>query len=402
MKRKIDINFLAKENIKQKRIRSIGLMLLVGMLAFTLFISTFMVLSLKGGMDSLNSRLGADILIVPEGYEGDIEGAILNGSPSNFYMKSDLVEKVSGVSGVKNASPQVYVATLSLSCCSMPTQIVGVDFNSDFIIKSWVENSIKIPLKDGEIIVGNNIYTNQGESLKFFEHEYTVAGKLGKTGFGFDDTIFTTIDEAKKMVRYASEISNTQLTTDNKLISNILVKLEDNANPREVYVNLQKELSGQGVKAMMSQEIMSEVQSKISNLSVYIYVLVAIVWLLAFILLNIVFSMNLNERKKEYGILRIIGATKKMLKQLCILESLYISIIGAVGGISISLIVCWLFNSSISESIEMPFLAPDIYVIASISLLTLIMSSIIGPLASLKTINTINKKELALIIKDND
>ena len=402
MSKKINISFLAKENIKQKRTRSIGLILLVCMLSFTLFISTFMVLSLKRGMDSLKNRLGADILIVPEGYEGEIEGAILNGKPSNFYIQNDLVEKIRNISGVKEATPQVYIATLSLSCCSMPTQVIGVDFESDFVIKSWVESSANISLKEGEILVGSNNYFNTGDSLSLFDHKYKIAGKLGKTGSGFDDTIFTTIGEAKKMVGYASEILETPLTTDDKLISNILVKLDNSANPKQAYVNIQKELYGQGVKLMLSQEIMSEVQGKINSLNIYIYILVTIVWILAFILLTIVFSMNLNERKKEYGILRIIGATKKNLKQLCILESLYISFIGAISGVVTSLIVCWIFNSNIGKSIEMPFVSPSVSTVVIIGLFTLAISSLIGPLASLKTVNTINKQELALITKDNN
>lgn len=402
MSKKIDISFLAKQNIRQKKNRSIGLILLVGILSFTLFISTFMVLSLKGGMNSLKDRLGADILIVPEGYEGEIEGAILSGQPSSFYMKSDLVEGVKNVQGVKEASPQVYIATLSLDCCSLPTQIVGVDFKSDFVIKAWAEKNIKLPIKEGEIIVGSDVFQNTGDSLTFFNHKYEVAGKLGKTGFGFDRTIFTTIEEAKKMVTYASEISQTQLTTDDKLISNILVKLEDNANPREVYVKLSKEISWQGVKPMLSQEIMSGIQGKISSLRVYIYILVIVVWLLSFILLNIVFTMNLNERKREYGTLRIIGVTKKKLSQMCILEATYISVTGAISGIAISALICWIFDSNISKAMGMPFVTPSVSMIIIIGLLTLVMASIIGPLASLKTINTINKKELALIIKDND
>ena len=52
---------LAKKNIENKKARSITLILLVGILTFILFMSSFIIFSLKNGMKSLSDRMGADI-----------------------------------------------------------------------------------------------------------------------------------------------------------------------------------------------------------------------------------------------------------------------------------------------------------------------------------------------------
>lgn len=120
-------------------------------------------------MNNLSNRLGADIIIVPEGYKANIESVLLKGEPSEFYLPNDTLEKIKKIEGIESATPQLYVATLSASCCSYPVQIIGIDYDSDFLIKPWLQKTLKRELKDGEVIVGNHIVGEKIQRLNFLK-----------------------------------------------------------------------------------------------------------------------------------------------------------------------------------------------------------------------------------------
>lgn len=67
------------------------------------------------------------------------------------------MEKVKNTEGIEEVTPQLYVATLSASCCSYPVQIIGIDYETDFLIKPWLQKTLNRDLKDDEAIIGNHI-----------------------------------------------------------------------------------------------------------------------------------------------------------------------------------------------------------------------------------------------------
>ena len=94
----------------------------------------------RGAGDSLRltqERLGADIVVVPEGSEQKVEGALLMGSPIKVWMPYGNVQKIAAVPGVQAASPQLYLESLSnASCCSVSNMfMVAYDPNTDFTIQ---------------------------------------------------------------------------------------------------------------------------------------------------------------------------------------------------------------------------------------------------------------------------
>lgn len=93
-----------------------------------------------------------------------LEGALLGGEPSAFYFKSDISEKINNVEGVDKVSPQVYIASLSASCCSFPVQVIGIDFESDFFVTPWLQGQVD-DLESGEVLVGANIFGEKGDQI---------------------------------------------------------------------------------------------------------------------------------------------------------------------------------------------------------------------------------------------
>ncbi len=198
---RLDTLGLAKKNIKNKASRAYPMILLTTILCFVIFLSSFLIISLKNGISSLANRMGADIIVVPEGYDSKITGAILRGEPNSFFFDKSVAERVSKIEGVEKVSPQLYLATLSAGCCSFPIQIIGVDLKDDFIVGAWLTSRIDNKLADNEVIAGYNIQGNHNSEVKFFNQGFKIKAKLDKTGMGFDESVFMSMEQTRKLAK---------------------------------------------------------------------------------------------------------------------------------------------------------------------------------------------------------
>ena len=142
--------------------------------------------------------------------------------------------------------------------------------------------------------------------------------------------------------------------------------------------------------------MMTTISASIANLNVYIYVLLALLWLLSFIVLAVSFSSIFHERKQEFGMLRVIGGTKKKLTQLASAEAMLISSAGAGIGTFCACVLVFLFNRAIIAGLQMPFLNPPILWTLLCGIITFSAIAVIGPLSAFKTIHSITKQEPAL------
>ena len=142
MSKRIDANSLAMENIRQRKTRSTCMILLVALFSIIVYMGSMFSLSLSRGLESLSDRLGADVIVVPAVYKAEIESVLLKGEPSTFYLPANTIDKLKKFDEIEKMTPQIYVATLSASCCSYPLQIKGIDIYTDFLIYNWKNNNI--------------------------------------------------------------------------------------------------------------------------------------------------------------------------------------------------------------------------------------------------------------------
>ena len=105
------------------------------------------------------------------------------------------------------------------------------------------------------------------------------------------------------------------------------VKAENGVDPQDLGDRIIDRLEREGIKAdlVIPQNITSSVSESISKYIVYIRIFSIMLWLLALILLTVVFTFSIHERKKEIAVLRVLGATRKKLLQLIFSEAAIIS-----------------------------------------------------------------------------
>lgn len=364
--------------------RTIILILTVTVVTATLFSATLFITSMQNALKIGTYRLGADVLVIPGGHEQQARSALLAGEPTSFYMSADILDKVRAVEGVSKATPQLFIKPSSFTCCyNVDVFLVAFDPLTDFTVTPWLEKNLKKGLSDEEIITGREIPVVRGDVIPFFGTPFKVAGTLEPTGMKFfDQSVFMTMDAAYKMAETSKEKSIQPLNIDSNKISAVLVQAKEGYTPERVSIRIEHDVSG--VKALASDEIISTVRKQLRGLVKGVVIISGILWVLALLMMGFAFSMVVNERLREFGLLRSMGAKKRHILRLILSEAMTLSLAGGIIGLFLGGLLTISFKDVLLQSMKIPYLFPSIEVlieliigIISLSLLTGFISALL-------------------------
>ncbi len=381
--KKIKIYNLAVRNLRRKYIRTVVLLLIVAVVTGTLLSATIFISGMKNALRIGTYRLGADVLVVPAQNEAQAKAALLAGEPTSFYMDRQIFEKVEKVDGVKKASPQLFLKPSSFTCCfNVDVFLIAFDPKTDFTISPWLEKNLKKPLTDNEIITGREVPVVVGDTIPFFGSPFTVAGTMEPTGMKFfDQSVFMTMDSAYDMAANSKTKSLQPITLDRDKISAVLVQIQEGMTPERVAIRIEHDIDG--VKAIASDEVISTVRRQLAGLLKGILAISAVLWGLALLMMGFAFYMIVNERQRELGLLRAMGAKKGHVFALIISEAIIISIAGGVIGMAIGSALLLTFKNLILHSLKLPYLLPSAGVLIELIAGAVLFSIITGLLSSL-------------------
>ncbi|WP_024834499.1 ABC transporter permease [Ruminiclostridium josui] len=393
-------------NIKERSFRSVGILLLTAFAVFIITVGLWFKIGLQNGIDSITERLGADIMLVPVQVENDFEGVLLSGKPSTFYISNTVAEELPQIDGIKDSTPQIFISTFNSEHCAALVQIIGYDPETDFVIKPWLSNSNIFTPKYGQIVVGANIKRTVGEKMLLFSKEYEVVANLGKTGMGFDNCVFVTLDTAQTLLDEYQHYKESSPLPKGKgvkdVVSTVMANISDDYNIVDVQKNINEHFRRESIKTITNKALISSTSKNLGLVKSTLTVISVGIWLFAVFALVIIWTVVLNERKREFGILRAVGAKNNVLIQIMISEGLILSLTGAVIGASTAVFGVSLYNKLIEKSLSAAYLPPS-----GLSAVTLIFGAIIsgvmaGTIAVLFSTVKISKMEVLNNIKDSN
>lgn len=398
----MNIKAIPVRNLCKKPLRTIALLFIVAFLVFAMFGGSVMVSSLQRGIDSLNARLGADIIVVPDeaNAEVDYESVILDGTPGYFYMDKSYLDQVARIEGVEKASPQYFLASSDAACCSVPLQIIGFDPETDFSIQPWIQERYKKELNDYDIVVGSDVFIPVGGSTWIYNVKCNVVAKLDDTGTSLDNTVYMTSNTVKKLIKAAEEKDFDILSevSPDDVISTVYVEVSDEYSVDSVVRDINADI--QDIKATKAKSMMIGISDSLSEISGTITTLIIVVWIMSLIIMLIAFSMLINERKREFAILRMIGTSRNMLARIILSESAVLSLWGGVIGILISSLMIFPFSSAIENRIGIPFLLPDVKEVIFLIVASVIVSVIVGSISSAYAAFRLSRVDVGLTLRE--
>jgi putative ABC transport system permease protein len=310
------------------------------------------------------------------------------------------VDEVAAVDCVQQVSPQYFLATVKAGCCSMPVQIIGIDPKTDFTIQPWIDHSYGKELERGDVAVGCNITGQVGSKIMFYGRECTIVAKLDQTGTALDNAAFCNAETIRDLIDGSAEQGLAVLADQDPadIVSTIQVKVADDANVSDVVDNIN--LHVRNVRAVQSKAMTHDVAQSMAGVSQIIGALVVGIWLLAVAVLAVTFWVLGRTRTKEFGILRVLGATFRSIVRIVMCESLVTSACGAALGILIAGFATVGFSGAIEAALGLPFLLPDVTTFVLVALLTFVIALVVGMLASAVSVRRFAKIDEAHILRD--
>jgi putative ABC transport system permease protein len=389
---KSDTNLII-ENYLRNPFRSFGLSLLIAMLASSLLVGGLFSFSLSKGLNRLSSRLGADVIVIPQGTEINDQSVLLQGDSKYAYLPEGSLEFIRGLDGVEIATPQYYLTTLSASCCDQKVSVIGFDPASDFVIQPWIREVLTEKLPKGAIVVGSEIRIEEKGTVKFFDREYPVAATLEPIGNRLDQAVFVDVSTLES-IREAAQAKGVVFLFRNEnpellTYSSILIKLAPNADlerlSREIHTRFD------GVQIRSRKDMFSGLEKSARILQIVVWVIVAFFLIVAVAAIVISFSLSTRERRREYALLRIIGFTRKRLKKLVLAESFLVSAVGTYIGLLFASVAFFTFRIWIGEHVGVPFIIPATVEIAGVYVAVILLLHSVGPAAVYGVANKVSQ-----------
>lgn len=397
---------MAVQNLKAKKFRTIFMMFFVVLMSATVFFSTILMNNLERGIKSTTERMGADIIVIPDEGTDDIRDSLFAGTPCSVFFDRSWEEAVREVEGVEKVSAQMYVATLSNSCCDLPVQIIAFDPKTDFVVQPWLKNQHAVNLEKGQILIGNRVQAEPGDSMKFYETNFDVAGKLEKTGMGYDGSIFMTFETLYELKN--SDIARSSLPMDEmeNMVSMLMVDAADGIDGVDL-IHLRLEIAkcgntGEKMYACTTDELMSGISLQVKKLSGYGNILTCISLISTALALISIFILTINERKYEFGVLYALGAKKSRMRNIILSEALIISGIGGVTGTFLAYGLVATFKDVISVKLDVPYLDISMIHTMPVAGICIIISLATGIIAAVCSAYQISKGEVYRLLRENE
>ena len=391
---------IALSNLSYEINRTLSMLLLTSLCAASVFACVVLFYGLKNGINTVQKRLGADLMIVPKGAEQKMQSVLISGEPNYFYMEKEIAEKISQIEGVEKVTSRFYLTSVSEDCCDFPVQIVGFEPETDFVISPWIEESFPPDSKkfteefytEGCVVTGSNVLT-QKDGVRFFGKTHPVSGKLSKSGAGIDNAVFVSMNTLKEIYDDAKGRGFGFISDGNagSKVSAVFVRLSEGAKADSTAVKITSRIPN--VSVVKRDAVFSEISSSLDSVFFILKILAVSVTLFTVISLAIIFPLAVSSRTAEFSILRILGAAHKKCAKILLYEALFISVAGGLSGIALACLLVFPFCTAIDSALSVPLVFPPsaILFLTGCAVLLAVIFAVL--LSALKSIIAVSKLE---------
>jgi putative ABC transport system permease protein len=391
---------LAAQNVGRHRLRAIllgaAVMLGVG-ISFAGFVSGW---ALREGMATSFSRMGADLVIVPRATLVNITSSLLTVQPTGETISADLAQRIAAVPGVARVATQRIVPALVEG---QRVNLIAFDPARDFSVLSWLEQHQSGPLEG--LIAGGSIAARPGATLNVCGMPQRIYGRLGKTGVGpFDESYFVSFQTLADVVSFCrgaqartagapaadsgerplppvwdhshGDICSPDISLDR--VSAILLQLSRGAKFEEVKFALAQ---FSDIKVVDGSTVLTSSRQALSTLMIGVAAFTAFQLVAVLILVSLLYSAIVQERYREIGLLRAMGAKPDQVMTIILTEAAIITGLGGIAGLGFGAAVLLALARSLGfyfDLLGVPFLWPPLAVLQVGAIVAIAFSAILG------------------------
>jgi len=375
---------ISLRNIRRRVFRTIAIIGGTATIISAIFGGTILSKSIEESLEVGAQRLGADMIVVPKGEEVRTRNVLISGEPVSFYMDGSIAERIASIEGIKRLTTQIYVRPLRHQvCCEVQNiLIIGYDPATDFTVAPWIQYKLNRDQSTYDMIVGDRVLFYPGQTVSFYGKDYTISGTLDRTGLGFFDySAFITKEAVYEMIDISKRKAKEPLNLKRGDVSSILINLETFADLDEV-INSIKRLAPETTPIIVREATMKVKRQIMGTLNTS-GGMVALLWVMVVFMSSALYSMSVNERKREIGLLRAMGADRGYIFRMVMYESLITSITGGIFGIMTGGSAILLFKNAILTYLNIRYIWIQPRGVLYLILMSIIIATITGIISAL-------------------
>lgn len=372
---------MAMQNLLRRPIRTFMLILAVSLGTGAIFASFAIASGIENSMRLSFSRMGADLLVVPEDAMVNITSALLTVQPTELTLDSKLCNDIASLDGVAQVAPQT-ICKISMMA-GMPmhkVNLIAFDPHNDFTVLPWLQEHLPREMRMGDLLAGNRIGDKLNDEVEPSGTAATIYGKLGRSGVGpFDESYFTTY---ATMDAIAKAENTSTFSYHTGRYSALLVRLNYGATPEQVRFAIAKI---PGIKIISGSNVITSTRQTTTTLIHCAIFFTVILIFGALILLCLLFSAIIAERRREVGLLRAIGAKHSDIVSMLVAEAIFATALGGLCGIIVGSGLLLVFQHSLVyylETLHVEFSWPALPEMALVACECAVAASVVGLLGA--------------------
>ena len=236
--------------------------------------------------------------------------------------------------------------------------MIAYDPHSDFTIRPWLRQELSDGLRLGEVVGGAHISATEGKrGIRVYNYLVSLKTNIEPTGTGLDQSLFFTVDTARDIARISQTQAEKPLTLPADQVSAVLVKLKPGSDPHLAAIQILRSVPD--VVPIESANLFQSSRKQLTSLLSTVVLMLGLTWVLSVAFIGLVFSMAANERRRELGVLRALGATRWFIFESLLAEAGLLAFCGGAVGIFLAVLAVYLFRQLIMVSLGLPFLLPS-------------------------------------------
>jgi ABC-type antimicrobial peptide transport system permease subunit len=216
-----------------------------------------------------------------------------------------------------------------------------------------------------------------GQNVKIKRQIFTVIGVMAPRGMvafiDYDDQIHIPLLTAQKLINGVNHLSFIRVKVDTEAnVDEALLSVENILRDRHGISDLSGDSDDFSVRSMA--QAITMITTITNALKFFLIAMAGISLVVGGIGIMNIMLISVNERTREIGIRKAIGASNKNIISQFLLEAVFLTLIGGIIGIILGVLVSWLI------SVVMSFLKYDWSFVVSLSsvLLAVFISALVG------------------------
>ncbi len=377
---------LALQNLGRRKARSFLLIAAVAIGSGVVFTGATLMRSIDDSMAVGFTRLGADMMVVPDGTLTNITAALLTVEPTDLVLDADVLARAR-LASVGRSAPQkiVRVEHSGIGSHHDLVDLIGIDPARDFTVQPWLKEKLNRAFRPGDVILGAGRDAPLDSQLLIFGKPHVVYGKLGRTGVGTHERgvfmSFETFDALAAAMPLHGGARPAVLAPGK--VTGFLVELAPGATALQARFAILSAIKG--VKVVTGDSSLSGIRQGLAALLQGILALMVLMFASMAVMVSVLFSAIVTERRGELGLLKAIGARRAQMIGMMVIEAVIATGVGGALGVTLGVLVMRLYERSLVyylENIGVPFVWLDLPRTVAVAAAAIVLAAAIGALGS--------------------